>query len=58
MTVYESLKRKEMILRGASIRAESQDMKSMWFEKSRELQKKTSEMTVGEAEREVLRCEA
>ena len=44
MTVYENLKRKEEILSEASWRAESQDMKSMWFEKSKELRKKIGEM--------------
>lgn len=50
MTVYEKLKRKEEILIGASLRAESQDMKELWLEKSKELQKKIGEMTVEEAE--------
>lgn len=54
MTVYENLKRKEEILSEASRRAESQDMMVMWFEKSKELQKKINEMTIEEAEREVL----
>jgi hypothetical protein len=44
MTVYENLNRKEEVLIGASRRAESQDMKSMWFDKSRELRKKIGEM--------------
>lgn len=44
MTVYDNLKRKEEILNEASLRAESQDMKSMWFDKSRELRKKIGEM--------------
>ena len=52
MTVYENLKRKEEILREASLRAESQDMKSMWFAKSKELQEKVNEMTVEEGEKE------
>jgi hypothetical protein len=52
MTAYESLKRKENVLREASLRAEAPDMKSMWFEKSRELQKKIGEMTIEEAEKE------
>ncbi len=52
MTVYEKLKRKEEVLRGASLSAESPDMKVMWLAKSRELQKKISEMTVEEAEKE------
>ncbi len=54
MTAYENLKKKEEILTEASRRAESQDMKSMWFEKSRELRKKAKEMTIEEAEREAL----
>ena len=54
MTVYENLKKKEEILTEASRRAESQDMKSMWLEKSKELQKKIAEMTIEEAEKEVL----
>jgi len=52
MTVYESLKRKEEVLSGAAVLAESQDMKAMWLAKSKELQKKVNEMTVGEAEKE------
>ena len=52
MTVYESLKRKEEILSGASLRAESQDMKLMWLAKSKELRKKAREMTIEEAEKE------
>jgi len=44
MTVYENLKRKEKILSEASLRAESQDMKSVWFEKAKELRKKIAEM--------------
>ena len=52
MTVYENLKRKENVLSGASLRAESPDMKVMWLAKSKELQKKVNEMTVGEAEKE------
>ena len=55
MTVYESLKKKEEILIGAALRAESPDMKLMWLAKSKELQKKVGEMTVEEAEKEVLR---
>lgn len=54
MTAYESLKRKENVLREASLRAEAPDMKSMWFEKSRELRKKINEMTIEEAEKEEL----
>ena len=54
MTVYESLKKKEEILIGASLRAESQDMREMWIAKARELQKKIGEMTIEEAEKEVL----
>ena len=52
MTAYENLKRKENVLRGASLRAESPDMKVMWLAKSKELQKKINEMTVEEAEKE------
>ena len=52
MTVYENLKRKENVLSGASLRAESPDMKVMWLAKSKELQKKVNEMTVEEAEKE------
>ena len=55
MTAYESLKRKEEILSGAALRAESPDMKLMWLAKSGELKKKTSQMTVEEAQKEVLR---
>ncbi len=54
MTVYESLKKKEETLREASLRAESQDMKAMWLAKSKELAEKIGEMTIEEAEREVL----
>ena len=54
MTVYESLKRKEETLIGAALRAESQDMKAMWLAKSKELKKKLNEMTIEEAEKEVL----
>lgn len=52
MTVYEKLKRKEEILIGASLRAESPDMKELWFAKAKELKKKISEMTIEEAEKE------
>lgn len=52
MTIYERLKKKEEILSGASLRAESQDMKVMWLAKAKELKKKISEMTVEEAEKE------
>lgn len=55
MTVYENLKRKENVLREASRRAESPDMKELWLAKAMELQKKVGEMTVEEAEKEVLR---
>ena len=55
MTVYENLKRKENVLREASRRAESPDMKEMWLAKAKELRKKIGEMTVEEAENEVLR---
>lgn len=51
MTAYENLKRKENVLSGASLRAESQDMKLMWLAKARELQKKIAEMTIEEAEK-------
>lgn len=57
MTVYENLKRQEEILREASLRAESQDMKTMWLAKSKELQKKVAEMTVEEAEKELTKKE-
>ncbi len=53
-TAYENLKRKENILSGASLRARAPDMKVLWFEKSRELKKKINELTVEEAEKEVL----
>lgn len=52
MTAYEKLKRKEEVLIEASLRAESPDMKVMWLAKAKELQKKISEMTVEEAEKE------
>ena len=52
MTIYEKLKRKEEILIEAARRAESPEMKLMWLMKSREMQKKISEMTVEEAEKE------
>ena len=52
MTAYESLKRKEEILREAARRAESPDMKLMWIAKSKELRKKLNEMTIEEAEKE------
>ena len=55
MTVYENLKRKEETLRGASLRAESPDMKALWLEKAKGLRKKAREMTIEEAEKEVLR---
>ena len=55
MTAYESLKRKEEILSGAALRAESPDMKELWLAKARELRKKAREMTIEEAEKEVLR---
>lgn len=54
MTVYENLKKKEETLRGASLKAESPDMKVMWLAKAKELKKKVNEMTVEEAEKEVL----
>ena len=54
MTVYESLKRKEEILREASRRGESQDIKELWLAEARELRKNIAEMTVEEAEREIL----
>ena len=54
MTVYESLERKERVLRGASLRAESPEMKVMWLEKSLALRCKINEMTVEEAESEAL----
>ncbi len=53
MTVYENLKRKENILIGASRRAESQDMKSMWLAKALALRCKANEMTIEEAEKEI-----
>lgn len=52
MTVYEKLKKKEEILIEASRRAESQDMKELWFAKAKELKKKLNEMTVEEAQKE------
>ena len=52
MTAYENLKRKEEVLTGAAVLAESQDMKAMWLAKSKELQKKIGEMTIEEAEKE------
>ncbi len=55
MTAYENLKRKEKVLNGASLRASSPDMIVLWFEKSRELRKKAREMTIEEAENEVLK---
>ena len=54
MTAYENLKRKEKVLNGASLRARAPDMKVLWFEKSRELRKKANEMTIEEAESEVI----
>ncbi len=53
MTAYENLKRKEEVLSGASLRAESPDMKVMWLAKSKELQKKANGMTIKEAEKEI-----
>ena len=55
MTAYENLKRKETVLKGASLRASSPDMIVLWAEKSRELRKKAREMTIEEAESETLR---
>lgn len=52
MTVYKNLKRKEEILSEASLRAESQDMKEMWLEKSLALRNRLKEMTIEEAEKE------
>ena len=52
MTAYENLKRKEEILSGASLRAESPDMKVMWLVKSLAIRCKAKEMTVEEAEKE------
>ncbi len=54
MTAYEKLKRKEEVLIEASLRAESQDMKELWIAKAKELKKKIDEMTIEEAEKEVL----
>lgn len=55
MTAYEKLKKKEEVLIEESRRAESPDIKAMWLMKAKELKKKISQMTVEEAEREVLR---
>ena len=54
-TAYENLKRKEKILSGASLRAESQDRKLMWLVKSLALRCIAKEMTIEEAENEELR---
>lgn len=54
MTVYENLKRKENILIGASLHAESPDMKELWLAKAKELQKKVNSLTIEEAENEAL----
>lgn len=54
MTVYEKLKKKEEALIEASRRAESQDIKELWIAEARELRKNIAEMTVEEAEREIL----
>lgn len=51
MTAYEDLKRKETVLKEASLCARAPDMKVLWFEKSRELREKAKEMTIEEAER-------